>query len=203
MKFSSLVAPKVVILTTSAVASDENFFEMTFPFPATNASNLSNLRPCDIPCIYCLHAVVCGDHHHSDVIMSSMASQITSLTIVYSTVYSGADQRKHQSSASLAFVRGIHRSPVNSPHKGPVTRKVFPFDDVIMVPVWAVDISHGISARFGCVLFVVFIVSFVADCFDLFAHILRRCNCHSTWTLSINVKRTVHNKCLINNPKTF
>ena len=39
---------------------------------------------------------------------------------------------KHQSSASLAFVRGIHRWPVNSPHKGPVTRKMFPFDDVIM-----------------------------------------------------------------------
>ena len=64
--------------------------------------------------------------------MSLMASQITSLTIVYSTVYSGADQRKHQSSASLAFVRGIHRGPVNSPHKWPVTWKMFPFDDVIM-----------------------------------------------------------------------
>ena len=61
-----------------------------------------------------------------------MASQITSLTIIYSTVYSGADQRKHQSSASLAFVRGIHRGPVNSLHKGPVTRKMSPFDDVIM-----------------------------------------------------------------------
>ena len=47
--------------------------------------------------------------------MSAMASPITSLTIVYSTVYSGADQRKHKSSASLAFVRGIHRWPVNSP----------------------------------------------------------------------------------------
>ena len=57
--------------------------------------------------------------------MSAMASQINSLTIVYSTVYSGADQRKHQSSASLAFVREIHRWPVNSPHKGPVTRKMF------------------------------------------------------------------------------
>ena len=45
----------------------------------------------------------------------------------------GADQRKHQSSASLALVRGIHRWPVNSPHKGPVTRKMFPFDDVIMI----------------------------------------------------------------------
>ena len=66
--------------------------------------------------------------------MSLIASQITSLTIVYSTVYSDADQRKHQSSASLAFVRGIHRGPVNSPHKWTVTRKMFPFDDVIMVP---------------------------------------------------------------------
>ena len=68
--------------------------------------------------------------HCSDVIMSVMTSQITSLLIVYSTVYSDADQRKHQSSASLAFVRGIHRRPVNSPHKWPVTRKMYPFDDV-------------------------------------------------------------------------
>ena len=64
--------------------------------------------------------------------MGATASQITSLTIVFSTVYSDADQRKHQSSASLAFVWGIHRRPVNSPHKWPVTRKMFPFDDVIM-----------------------------------------------------------------------
>ena len=69
----------------------------------------------------------------SDVIMGAMASQITSLTIVYSTVYSGPDQRKHQSSASLAFVRGIHRWPVNSPHKWPVTQKIFAFHDVIMI----------------------------------------------------------------------
>ena len=62
--------------------------------------------------------------HYNDVIMGTMASQITSLTVVYSTVNSGADQRKHQSSASLAFVWGIHR--------GPVTRKMFPFDDIIM-----------------------------------------------------------------------
>ena len=64
--------------------------------------------------------------------MSAMASLITSITSVYSTVHSGADQRKHQSSASLAFVRGIHRRPVNSPHKWPVTRKMFLFDNVIM-----------------------------------------------------------------------
>ena len=72
--------------------------------------------------------------HYNDVIISTIASQITSLTIVYSTVYSGVDQRKHQSFASLAFVRGIHRGPVNSPHKGPVTRKMFPFHDVITKP---------------------------------------------------------------------
>ena len=65
--------------------------------------------------------------------MSAMASEITSLTIVYSTVHSGADQRKHQSSASLAIVRGIHRSPMNSPRKCPETRKMFPFDDIVML----------------------------------------------------------------------
>ena len=70
--------------------------------------------------------------HYTDVIMTEGASQITNFTIVYSDVHSGGYQRKHQSSASLAFVRGIHRRPVNSPRKGPVTRKMFPFDDVIM-----------------------------------------------------------------------
>ena len=75
--------------------------------------------------------------HYSDVIMGPMAFLITSLMIVYSTVYSGVDQRKHQSSASLAFVRGIHRGLVNSPHKWPVTQKMFPFDDVIII--WTTD----------------------------------------------------------------
>ena len=70
--------------------------------------------------------------HYGDVIMGAIASQITSLTIVYSTVYSDADQRKHESSASVAFVRGTHRGPVNSPQKWQVTRKMFSFDDVIM-----------------------------------------------------------------------
>ena len=71
--------------------------------------------------------------HYSDVIMTTMAFQITSLAVVYSIVYSSAYQRKHQNSASLAFVRGIHRWPVNSPHKGPVTRKKLPFDVVVML----------------------------------------------------------------------
>ena len=64
--------------------------------------------------------------------MGAMVSQITSLTIVYSAVHSYPDQRKHQSSASLAFVRGIHRRPLKSPRKWPVPQKMFPFDDVIM-----------------------------------------------------------------------
>ena len=71
--------------------------------------------------------------HYKDVIMSVMASQLTSITIIYSTVYSGVDQRKHQSSASLAFMRGIHLWPVNSLHKRPVTRKMFSFDDAIIL----------------------------------------------------------------------
>ena len=69
--------------------------------------------------------------HYCDI-MGWMASQITSLTIVYSTIRSGTDQRKHQSSASLAFVRGIHRWSVNSADKWTVMGKMFPFDDVIM-----------------------------------------------------------------------
>ena len=86
--------------------------------------------------------------HNNDVIMSEMASQITSLTIVYSTVCSCADQRQHQSSTSLAFVWGIHRWPVNSPHKGPVTRKIFPFDDVIMMSFsleFDISVSQALS----------------------------------------------------------
>ena len=70
--------------------------------------------------------------HYNDVIMGATTFQITSLTIVYSSVHSGSDQRKHRSSASLAFVQGIDQWPVNSPHKWPATWKMFPFDDVIM-----------------------------------------------------------------------
>ena len=86
--------------------------------------------------------------HYGDVIMNTMASQITSLAIVYLTVYSGADQRKHQNSASLDSVRGIHRWPVNFLHKGPVTRKMFPFDDVIM-RWWAQNVPWGSAASPG------------------------------------------------------
>ena len=85
--------------------------------------------------------------HYSDVIMSAMASQITGISIVFSTICSGSDQRKQQSLASLDIVRGVHRWQVDfpsqdrwiSPHKGPVTRKMLPFDDVIMWSSW-----HGV-----------------------------------------------------------
>ena len=84
-------------------------------------------------------------YHYVDAIMSAMASQITSLTIVYSTVHSSAE-RKHQSSASLAYVKGIHRWPMNSQHKGPVKRKMFPCDDVIMIS----DFRDQVHTNFTC-----------------------------------------------------
>ena len=68
--------------------------------------------------------------HYRDLIMSAMASQIIGVTIVYPTNCSRAYQRNTKS-ASVAFVRGIHRSPVKSLHKSPATRNIFPFDDAI------------------------------------------------------------------------
>ena len=82
---------------------------------------------------------------------------ITSLIIVYSAVNSGADQRKHQSSASLAFVRRIHWWPVNSPTIWPVTGKMFPYDDVIIgrIPRWQqarhiMRLPYMIAIPFSC-----------------------------------------------------
>ena len=84
-------------------------------------------------------------HHYNVVIMNAMACQITTLTIIYSSFYSGTDQRKLQSSALLAFVMGIHLWPVNSPHKEPVTRKMFPFDEVIMTIGWSNGLYSAIT----------------------------------------------------------
>ena len=104
--------------------------------PNPHSANL--LNPIIRMIIHTIHAfcdllwLLAVGRHYGDVKMGMIASQITSLTIVYSTVYSDAVQRKHQCSASLAFVWGIHPWPVNSPHKWPVTRKMFPFDGVIM-----------------------------------------------------------------------
>ena len=82
--------------------------------------------------LYDVDGLVQKKCHDSDIMVNTMASPITSVLIVCLTVCSSPDQRKYQSSASLAFVRGIHRWLVNSPHKGPVRWKIFPFDDVIM-----------------------------------------------------------------------
>ena len=76
--------------------------------------------------------------------MSAKASQITGVMIIYSTFCSGADQRKHQSSASLAFVRGIHQWPVNSPHKGPVTRE--------KVAIWWRNHGMNVRSSFSCTI---------------------------------------------------
>ena len=83
--------------------------------------------------------------HYSDIITSAVASQIIGVSIVCSTVCSGADRRNHQSSASLAFVRGIHWWPVDSTHIGPVTWKLFPFDDVIMYLCSLLGLPHYIN----------------------------------------------------------
>ena len=61
--------------------------------------------------------------HYSNITMSAIASQITGASAVYSIFCPSADQRKHQNSASLSFVSGIHPWPVSSPRNGPVTRK--------------------------------------------------------------------------------
>ena len=96
-----------------------------------------------------------GQIYYNDVIMGTMGYQITSLRIVYSTIHSSADQIKHQNSASLAFT-GIHWSPVNSPHKWPVTRKMFPFDVVIIIYIFpcirkSLDYIHHKSIRMSIV----------------------------------------------------
>ena len=78
-------------------------------------------------------ALVLTTLHYNEIIMSAKLSQIIGASIVCSIVGSDADQRKLQSSTLLAFVRW----PVHSPHKRPITRKVFPFDDVIMLPKYS------------------------------------------------------------------
>ena len=78
--------------------------------------------------------------YYNNVIMSGTASQITGVQIVCSTICSGADQRKHENSA---YVRGIHRWPVDFPHKGPVTRKMFLFDDSIWMKIHLFFICRG------------------------------------------------------------
>ena len=107
------------------------FITLFFNYPKSWTKSHTNIKKNIVPqrpplriffswlssyCHACSHQIrhVESYYHYNDVIMRAMASQITSLMIVYSTVYSGADQRKHQGSASLAFARGIHRWSVSS-----------------------------------------------------------------------------------------
>ena len=88
-------------------------------------------------------------HHYIDVIMSAIAFQIIEVSSVFRTVSSGADHRKHQSPVPQAFVRGIHRWPVISPHKGPVPGKTFPFDYVVMDSAISI-----LTLKIKCVIYV-------------------------------------------------
>ena len=110
---------------------------LVIPFPAKNTNVISSMIVQNAPpeprtCSTRIPWYHQNPFNYSDVIMSAMAHEITGSSSVYSTACGGADQRKLRSSASLVFVMGIHRWPVNSPHKGPVTWKIFPFDDLII-----------------------------------------------------------------------
>ena len=91
-------------------------------------------------------AVAQASSHYGDVIMTRIASQITSLTVVYSIVYSGADQRKHQSSASLAFVQGIHRDRWIPRTKGQLRGKCFH----LMTSSWNLSATEILLASMVC-----------------------------------------------------
>ena len=109
--------------------------ENAIPLSYTNDAYIISSLTHDLVCFVCVFPLYQYhlSNHYRDVMKSAMVSKITDVSIVCSTVFSVADRRKHQSSALLACVRGIHQWPVNSPHKEPVTRKN-PFDDVIMEP---------------------------------------------------------------------
>ena len=109
-------------------ATDEMFMKYSFKINCEIPA-IDGTSNCSFSKIITRHTYIC---HYSEIIMGWTAPQITSLTIVSQPFIQGADQTNHQSSASLAFVREIHQWPMNSPHKGSVTRKMFPFDDVIM-----------------------------------------------------------------------
>ena len=113
-----LLLPVVVIMKASGATSDDKFAIM---------------KTLSFQCLELLHQSFGGNHGCPTLLWHHNGCDGVSNHCLLS-IHSGTDQRKHQGSASLAFVRGIHRSPVNSPYKWPVMRKMFPFDDVIMIP---------------------------------------------------------------------
>ena len=119
------------IMTKFPITEKWTYGTLETPSPELLSSTIIAKNMC-AQFVECHRHIVLLHIHNSDVTMSVMASQIASVSIVCPTVCTGANQRKHQSFVSLVFVRGIHRWPVDSPYKRPVTRKMFPFDDVIM-----------------------------------------------------------------------
>ena len=117
--------PELKELSNNSVIYTICEFKNVIFYMAVFVTSVVYVCPDDLSFILCMCLVSFLWTHYNDVKMGAMASQITSLAIIYSTVHSDADQRKHRSSAPLAFVRGIHRWPANSPHKCPVTRKCF------------------------------------------------------------------------------
>ena len=123
------------VTVTDAVSAEMDLDSLVFTFLLDVLINPHDGRDWVFKWLYvqpALRSTDAAKKHYCDVTIGGLSSQITRLTIVYPTVHSGIDQRKHQSSTSLASVRGIHRCPVNSPQKWPVTRKMFPSDGVIM-----------------------------------------------------------------------
>ena len=88
----------------SAQKNDTDFAENIVPEIFCKKLTLNGTNTHIDYTIFINHLADLQANHYSDLIMGAMASHITSLTIAYPTVYSYADQRKHQSSASLAFV---------------------------------------------------------------------------------------------------
>ena len=103
-------------------------------------------------------------YHYDDVTTCVMASEITGVSIVCSTVRSGADLRKHQSSTWLVRVRGIHRWPVDSPHKWLVTPKMFPFGDIIMQTILPICHGHIINELYKNTFIYILLISRGVGC---------------------------------------
>ena len=124
---------------------------MKFPNFTGGALNVTILVKFDIRSLSGEHTYAHSFNHYTDVIISAMASQITSSTIVYPTVYSRRKSKKTSKLHAAGLCEGIHRWPVNSAHKGPVKRKMFPFDDVIMTRLCLVGLSSCVpGGKLSC-----------------------------------------------------
>ena len=134
--YTSTLFPSVLITVTSWWArwrlQSPAGASIVYPTVCSGVNQRKPQSPVPLAFVRGIHRWPVNSPHN--VIMGAMASPIAGASFVYPTVCSGVNQRKPQSSVPLAVVMGIHRWPVNSPHKGPATPKMFLFDDVIMSP---------------------------------------------------------------------